>query len=207
MYEEFNMKKLMGDSDYVPFNEAMCVNATSRQVFDDEFIKIRAAGHHHTVEAYMNKVIHPLEVLFNKDYNYIVLWFGEDMFCQMNLLTILAYLDQAQYTGRVFLNNFREDEFKVNQLELTLGGYYAVYEEVLLHHKKPTNEVLPVMYQAIDLYLEMQTENNAVVTYIEKNKNMPTSELLKRLFEIFPTLGYGDSQYITLINRTKKVNG
>ncbi|MBL1704610.1 AraC family transcriptional regulator, partial [Klebsiella pneumoniae] len=26
MYEEFKNEKLMGESDYAPFNEAMCVN-------------------------------------------------------------------------------------------------------------------------------------------------------------------------------------
>ena len=39
MYEEFKNKRLMGDSDYAPFNEAMCVNATTKQIFDKDFIK------------------------------------------------------------------------------------------------------------------------------------------------------------------------
>ncbi|MBS4196377.1 helix-turn-helix transcriptional regulator [Lederbergia citri] len=203
MYEEFKNKKLMGDSDYIPFNEAMCVNATTTSIFDHAFIQTRAAGHDESEENYRNKVIKPLSNLFEKNYNYIVLWFGEDMFCQMNLLTILAYLEQSQYNGKVFLNSFREDEFKVSQTELTLGSYYSVYKEVLVNHRKPTNELLPVMYQAIELFLEMQTENNRVIKYISKNKHLPTSELLKRLFEVFPTVGYGDSQYIELIDKTK----
>ncbi|MCR2822767.1 helix-turn-helix transcriptional regulator [Lederbergia panacisoli] len=203
MYEEFKNKKLMGDSDYAPFNEAMCVNATTTSIFDHAFIQTRAAGHNESEENYRNKVIEPLHNLFEKNYNYIVLWFGEDMFCQMNLLTILAYLEQSQYKGKVFLNSFREDEFKVSQIELALGSYYYVYEEVLVNHRKPTNEVLPVMYQAIDLFLELQTENNRVITYILKNKHLPTSELLKRLFEVFPTIGYGDLQYMELIDKTK----
>ena len=100
------------------------------------------------------------------------------MFCQMNLLTILAYLEQSGYDGKVFLNSFREDEFKVSQTELKLGNYYSVYEDVLVNHKKPSNELLPVMYQAIDIYLDMLKENNAVVKYISKNKDLPTLELL-----------------------------
>ncbi|MCJ8007135.1 helix-turn-helix domain-containing protein [Lederbergia wuyishanensis] len=203
MYEEFKNNKLMGDSDYVPCNEAMCVNATTTTIFDDAFIQTRAAGHGESEENYRNKVMKPLNNLFEKDYDYIVLWFGEDMFCQMNLLTILAYLEQSQYKGKVFLNSFREDEFKVSQTELTLGNYYSVYEEVLVNHMKPTNEVPIVMYQAIELFLEMQTENNRVIKYISKNKHLPTTELVKRLFEVFPTIGYGDSQYIELIDKIK----
>lgn len=203
MYEEFKNKKLMGDSEYVPFNEAMCVNATTTSIFDHAFIQTRAAGHKESEENYNTKVIKPLNILFERNFNYIVLWFGEDMFCQMNLLTILAYLEQSQFKGKLFFNSFREDEFKVSQTELTLGNYYSVYEEVLVNHRKPTNEILPVMYQAIKLYLEMQTENNAVIRYILKNKNLPTSELLKRLFEVFPTVGYGDTQYLELIDKIK----
>ncbi len=203
MYEEFKTEKLMRDSDYVPFNEAMCVHATTPQVFDNEFIQTRASGHHVSVENYIKKVIYPLDNIFKKKYKYIVLWFGEDMFCQMNLLTIIAYLEQSGYKGKVFLNSFREDEFKVSQTELQLGDYYSVYKEVLINHKKPTNELLPVMYQAIDIFLDMLKENNEVVKYISKNKDLSTGELVNRLFDLFPTIGYGDTQYIELINKTK----
>ncbi|SOC43234.1 hypothetical protein SAMN05877842_11533 [Ureibacillus acetophenoni] len=204
MYEEFKTKKLMGNSDYVPFNEAMCVHPTTRQIFDDEFIRIRAAGHHDTTRHYTELVIDSLTPLFHKQYNYIVLWFGEDVFCQMNLLTILAYLEQAQYTGRVFLNTFRDDEFKVSQTELQLGNYRGVYEEVLLHHQKPKANLLPVMYQAVELYLSMQTEPNDVTKFIKNNEHLSTGELVKQLITLFPTLGYGDLQYIEIINEVRK---
>lgn len=204
MYDEFKAEKLMGDSDYVPFNEAMCVHSTTTQVFDSEFIQTRAAGHHESVENYMKKVIAPLETICKKEYTYIVLWFGEDMFCQMNLLTILTYLEQSGYKGKVFLNSFKDDEFKVSQTELQLGEYYSVYKEVLINHRKPSNELLPIMYQAIDIFLDMLEENNEVVKFITNNKELPTTELVNRLFELFPTIGYGDSQYIEIINNTKR---
>lgn len=203
MYDEFKNEKLMEQSDYAPFNEAMCVNAATTQVFDDEFIKTRAKGHNSSVEGYIKKVIEPLENLFKKEYKCIVLWFGEDMFCQMNLLTLLSYLEQSGYDGKVYFNSFRDDEFKVSQMELELGNYHAIYNEVLINHKKPSHEVLPVMYQAIDLYLDLLKENNVVVKYISKNKNLPTPELLKRLFNLFPTIGYGDLQYLELINNAR----
>ncbi|KKI91863.1 AraC family transcriptional regulator [Bacillus sp. SA1-12] len=203
MYEEFKENRLMGDSDYAPFNEAMCVNPTTEQIFDAEFINTRASGHQDSVEGYIEKVIVPLANLFNKEYKCIVLWFGEDMFCQMNLLTILSYLEQSDYGGKVFLNSFREDEFKVNQTELKLGHYDSVYTEVLVNHVKPSNKLFPLMYQAICIYLDMLKGDNAVVKYIKKNKDIPTSELIKRLFALFPTVGYGDLQYIELINRTR----
>ncbi|MDF9450277.1 helix-turn-helix domain-containing protein [Bacillus toyonensis] len=204
MYEEFKNEKLMGESDYAPFNEAMCVNATSTQVFDEEFIEVRARGHNSSVENYIKKVIDPLEKFFKNNYECIVLWFGEDMFCQMNLVTILSYLEQSGYEGRVILNSFREDEFKVSQTELKLGNYCSVYKEVLVNHRKPSVDLLPVMYQAIKLYLEMLKEDNAVTKFIYKNKELSNQELLIKLFHLFHAIGYGDSQYIELINKIKK---
>ena len=59
------------------------------------------------------------------------------------------------------------------------------------------------MHQAIDIFLEMLKENNEVVKYISKNKDLSTAELVNRLFDLFPTIGYGDSQYIEIINKTK----
>ncbi len=38
---------------------------------------------------------------------------------------------------------------------------------------------------------------------VSLNKDLPTRELVKRLFDLFPTIGYGDSQYIELINKTR----
>lgn len=103
----------------------------------------------------------------------------------------------------MFLNTFREDEFKVTQKELALGNYHSFYETVLVNHKKPIQQVIPVMYQAIELYLEMQTENNRVTKYIANNRQLSQSELLKRLFEVFPMIGYGDTQYLELINKVR----
>ena len=59
------------------------------------------------------------------------------------------------------------------------------------------------MYQAIDIFLDMLKENNEVVKFISKNKDLSTAELVNRLFNLFPTIGYGDSQYIEIINKTK----
>ncbi|PGZ48967.1 AraC family transcriptional regulator, partial [Bacillus thuringiensis] len=54
------------------------------------------------------------------------------------------------------------------------------------------------------LFLEMLTEDNAVMKFISKNKDLSTRELLIKLFYLFPTIGYGDTQYIELINKIKK---
>lgn len=204
MYDEFHSNKIMGNSDYVPFNEAMCVHPTSKPIFDERFIQLRAEGHQSSVESYKKIVIEPLTPLFQNHYNYIVLWFGEDVFCQMNLLTVLAYLEQSNYRGKVCLNSFRDDEFKVNQTELFLGSYLNVYDEVLLHQQKPSLSLLPVMYQAIELHLSMLAKDNSVTKYIKNHAHLSERELVRQLISVFPTLGYGDRQYIEIIRQVRK---
>lgn len=207
MYEEFASKKLMGDAAYAPFNEAMCVHDTADSVFGKEFIDIRSAGHGETIKAYEAHVLEPLQLLLEGNYNHIVLWFGEDMFCQMNLLTVLAYLEQSRYQGRVFLNSFREDEFKVEQTELILGSYEDVYRRVLIEHRKPDGSFLPVLHQAIGWYLAMQPEDNPVTRFIGQNRQLPKDELLLKLMETFPVIGYGDLQYLELMERAQLKSG
>jgi AraC-like DNA-binding protein len=204
MYDEFHSNKIMGNSDYVPLNEAMCVHPTSKQIFDNEFIRLRAEGHQNSVENYKKIVIEPLEPLFQNQYKYMVLWFGEDVFCQINLLTILAYLEQIKYKGRLFLNSFRDDEFKVSQTELFLGNYQKIYEEVLINQQKPDIELLPVMYQAIELHLSMLAEENSVKKYIKNHAHLSEAQLVKQLMAVFSTLGYGDLQYIEIIRQVRK---
>lgn len=98
MYEEFSSQQLMGKSDYAPFNKAMCVHDTVKTIFSDSFKKVRAAGHQVSLAKYEAITVASLQNnLFSKKYQCIVLWFGEDMFCQMNLLTVLAYLEQISF--------------------------------------------------------------------------------------------------------------
>jgi hypothetical protein len=49
----------------------------------------------------------------------------------------------------------------------------------------------------------MLKEDNPVTNYISKNKSLPESQLINRLFIHFPTIGYGDLQYKKLINKIK----
>lgn len=106
--------------------------------------------------------VEPLLPLFTQNFKAVVLWFGEDVFCQMNVITLLAFLEQLEYKGQVFLNSFHDDEFKVNQTELQLGSFQKVYQDVLIQHRSTISNVLPVMYQAIELFLSMQNDHNAV---------------------------------------------
>ena len=203
MYDEFHHKQIMGDADYIPFNEAMCVNKVTYPIFDQTFNEIRANGHEVSTQAYFDKVVAPLLLLSNKSYETIVLWFGEDVFCQMNLLTLLAYLEQIHFTGNVYLYSFREDEFVVHEEKLTLGNYSSVFKQVLIDKNMPTISLLPVIFEAIKRQLDMQKEQNEVTNYIQNHPSIPEMQLVNELLHAFPLLGYGDTQYLQLIRKVK----
>lgn len=204
MYDEFDQHKLMGNSDAIPFNEAMAVHQTVSAIFSDDFVNVRAKGHGTSNDAYRDKVIKPFEKIHEKQYKAIVLWFGEDVFCQMNALTILAYLEQIGFKGRVVLNSFREDEFKVNQVDLILGDFQVIYEQVLVQHQLVERVNIPLLYQAIQVFIEMLDNDNRVTKYIKSHLQLEDSELVRQLFKLFPEVGYGDTQYIDIINKLRR---
>lgn len=205
MYEEFSKHQLMEKSDYVPFNEAMCSNDTCVSIFSDEFKKMRASGHQVSIRDYETVTVTPLKPLFENKYKCIVLWFGDDMFCQMNLLTVLAFLEQEGYQGKVFFHMIKDMSYEVEETEdILLGGYKEIYQQVLIHHRLPEAKLMPVMYQGIKLYLEYLKEDNEITAYIKKHVGKPLDELLKQLFHLFPQYGLGDLQYIKMIETIKK---
>ena len=94
MMQVVQENNLLSKSLKASFNEAMCTHATSYPIFDEAFQELRAKGHQSTSDQYQEIVIEHLRPLFEKSFAAIVLWFGEDVFCQLNLLTLLAFLNK-----------------------------------------------------------------------------------------------------------------
>lgn len=205
MFKKFKEQQFMETSDYAPFNEAMCVHETTFPIFEDTFNEMRAQGHKVALHDYEAITLAPLKnTLFSKKYDCIVLWFGEDMFCQMNLLTMLAYLEQINYEGVIYYYAVQEQTYDVNETILPLGIYQALYKAVLIEKRMPNEKVMPVMYQGIKLYLELQKEANDITKYIDAHKQMVTEELVRNLLKVFPQYGLGDTQYIEIINKISR---
>lgn len=203
MFEQFRTQELMGKSEYVPFNEAMCVHESTADIFSHAFNQIRADGHHSSLTGYEQIVVDPLTPLLTKDYRCIVLWFGEDMFCQINLLTILAYLEQSGYAGIVYFNAVQEQTYDVQQTEIPLGGYTSVYREVLLDKRMPDVQLMPVMYQGISLYLDLHQDDNELTRYIWSHPKESKEEIMHNMLKLFQRYGLGDRQYLELIEKVR----
>lgn len=205
MLNSFKKDELMREKAvYVPFNEAMCWGETIKKIFSPEFIKKRACSLNSTPEDYKRIVIEPLKPLFDERFDIIVLWFGDDMFCQMNLITILSYLEQIHFEGDVLFCMAHEqtDEMLSDAVEIDIEGYNEIYKTILCDRKKCDMKLLPVTYQAMNLYLGYRDENSDIKRYIRNNLNK--EGLVKELLTLFPQYGFGDLQYEWMIEDIKK---
>lgn len=206
MYDYFKKNHLNENGIYVPFNEAMCVGEASPDIFCSQFIKCRCEAHHITIEQYNQITLTPLQPLFKNQFSNIFLWFDDDMFCQINLLTILAYLDQINYSSKVTINLINHEFKVIDHFELGVKGYYKLYKQVIINRCTHENIDLYIIENGIRLYLEYLKEENEIITYIKQHENLHSNILVKDLLKTFPEYGLGDTQYIQLINMCRNIN-
>ena len=132
VFNENFLSKFGGDA--IPFREVMMDGDTVLDIYSDEFIEVRAQALGVKIEEYKSKMLTcgGLNILGYKKLN---LWFGKDTFCQMNLLTLLAYLEQIDYSGEIFLNYIDDETFETleENVRVDLGIYKNLYQEILIN--------------------------------------------------------------------------
>ncbi|WP_101842715.1 AraC family transcriptional regulator [Halobacillus sp. Marseille-P3879] len=199
MYKNFKETHFLEPELMIPFNEAMCYGAACEDLFSDEFTEIRAKVHHVTPAQYAEITLNPLEPVFCGNFDHIALWFDEDMFCQINLLTILAWLDQTDYKGSVDLHLVGEHFQPVNYYSLKVKGYYQLYKQVVIHETSPQKVYPSPLNMGIELYLNYLKKDSDLMLYIQKHQEVPIKELVPLLIDNFKDYGLGDTQYAEII--------
>ncbi|MBK1812760.1 helix-turn-helix transcriptional regulator [Clostridium sp. YIM B02505] len=205
MLDFFRKNHLIHENEvYVPFNEAMCWGETAEKIFSKDFIEKRVCSLKSTIEEYKKIVMEPLSPLFDEKFDIIVLWFGDDMFCQMNLVTILAFLEQIHFKGDVLFCMAEEqtDTMLPDAFEIDIENYEEIYKTILCYRKKCDIKLIPVTYQAMNLYLTYREENSDIKRYIKNN--FSKDNLIKELLSLFPQYGLGDLQYEWMIEEIKR---
>ncbi|ERI91923.1 transcriptional regulator, AraC family [Clostridiales bacterium oral taxon 876 str. F0540] len=206
MMDEFKDNKWISDKfTYIPFNEAMCWGEADEKIFSDSFIEKRVQSLNTTIEHYRSIVLYPLEPLLKDKFDTIVLWFGDDMFCQINMLTILAYLEQCNFEGDVLfcMANEVTDEMLPDAYEVDIKGSLQKYKSIVCKKEMTKEKLMPVMYQAVSLYLNYRSKNSEINRYIMQNINRENSKLITDLLKTFPQYGLGDLQYEMLIKNLR----
>ncbi|NMH74594.1 hypothetical protein HF078_16035 [Bacillus sp. RO2] len=150
MYNDFEKRNFLNNEMMIPFNEAMCFGNVCENLFSEKFNNMRAKAHHVTEAQYREITLRPLEVLFNGSFTHIELWFDADMFCQMNVLTVLALLDQKEYNGPIDLHVVDEQ----SDYSLKAKGYFQLYKQVFINKKMPTTVYPEVLKRGLkDTYI------------------------------------------------------
>lgn len=193
----------------VSFNEAMMSGPVFECVFDDVFVCQRAQYHHVSKENYLNAMKPFLDVMDHlEQVDELVLWFGTDAFCQMNLLTIYHLLKKNNYKGVVKTVLFDENE----PWDATLSQKPQVtnweamsdlYQKVLVE-KKSVHCDDEIMNHAIELYLDLIDENGRLNRWIRQYSVMDEMELVKMLMGVSKEEGLSDVQALEMIRKVRE---
>jgi hypothetical protein len=204
MYNYFKRTNFIEEELMIPFNEAMCFGDTCNDIFSHEFTKIRAKVHQVSPEQYTENTLRPLEPLFCKNFTHISLWFDADMFCQINILTILAWLDQTDYKRTIELQ-IVGDKFELkDSFTLEAEGYYKIYKQVLIEKNFPEYIFPDPLKRGIKLYLNYLNKDSDLIRYIKKHQDVSNEELVTKLIVEFQHYGLGDTQYLEIIKQYRE---
>ncbi|MEH7254145.1 hypothetical protein V7111_18655 [Neobacillus niacini] len=203
MYDYYKKTHYLEREITIPFNEAMCFGNISGDLFSQEFVENRAKVHHVTPEQYTVNTLKPLEPLINGDFSDIVLWFDADMFCQINVLTILAWLDKTGNINPVVLNIVGDEFEPLEYFTLNAAGYYDIYKQVIIHKNIPHTINPAPLKKGIERYFHYLKEDSVLIKYIREHQNIPEEELVTALINNFTEYGLGDVQYYELIKTVR----
>ena len=193
------------DGETIPFNEGMCEGDATEDIFGGEFSMMRCAVHGVGIEEYEDIVINHLNELFSFDHDETHLFFDDDMFCQINLITLLAYFDVNDYDGRVALHLIDHSFTEINMVEIKPSGFYEIYKTVLIDKRVPEVILPEIMSDAVVKYLDFAGENSEITQYILDNIEINESELLDMLFSRFASYGLGDTSLMKQIEKAKNI--
>lgn len=184
----------------IPFCEVMMDGKAVTNIYSQQFIALRAEALNISENEYRVKM-YVYDILKNNDYQKICLWFGKDTFCQVNLLTLLAYLEQIEYQGELKLNYIDDETFEVldTDIDIKLGIYSKIYEDVLIS-KIVTNDVGVLCARAIDLFFDYHSDNGELAKLVRANAHKEKTQLISLLLGKSKDYGLSDLQAERLIN-------
>lgn len=219
--EYFTKNMIIENEDIIAFNECLVDGDLHDNIFSEGFFSLRESfitkSFNVSSEEYKQKLIKELGPLLNNRYEEITLWFDFDMFCQINMLTILAYLDYKRFNGLVTVNIIKQDFFYFNpndviedKIELdSLGNFYSLYLDILikedfekLHSNLYTNlfRQLPYLREGINLFRKYKGSNDEIIEFINERRCSSRKDILIGLIKSLNHYGLGDTQYMKILD-------
>ena len=113
------LKNKHQNETFIPFREAMIVGSYSSKPFSNAFIEERAKCHNVSALEYKEKLQDFLDFLNHIErYTEVVLWFGDEPFCNENKKVILNALKEHNYAEKVVVNTVVEETGEVIKQEI-----------------------------------------------------------------------------------------
>ena len=118
-----------------------------------------------------------------------------------NLLTLLAYLEQIQYCGKVCLNYIDDETFEVIELDIgiKLGEYNKIYGDILISKFIPY-DIGILSKRAIELYFDYHSKNVTLAKLVRANAYKKEKDIISLLLKCSKDYGLSDLQAEKLIN-------
>ena len=195
--------KELGFKACIPFCESMISGrVTDNEPFSQGFIAERCKALGIPVDKYRKRFAGQLLKMRAGDEVHV--YFGEDLFCQLNLITLLAYLERIGIS-KVTYHVVFEDEMKETALleNVETAGFGEIYKAVLVNHTT-IGTSLEITNKAIMLYSDYLDDNGAIATFIKANPEDTVLQLTIKLIRQFAQYGLGDVQSAELIDRVRK---
>jgi len=191
---------------YIPFNEAMIQGELIYPLFDNNFISKRSRIHNVDESLYKEKINDFINIKnYINDISKITLWFGKDAFCIINLLTVLSYLEDNNYNGKIILNLVDDYSHEVieGNIELILGEFKNIY--IKLMNNKHIKCTYNFINEGIKDYIYITSDDNHILNYIKENINKLTyNDLMIKLLDLTSGYGLSDIQIKSMIEKAKK---
>ena len=187
------LRHKLPQADIIPFNEAMCEGSACAEIFTNEFYQLRAAAYGVTLQSYLLKSPGGWLNAMLPAYKALNLYFDYDMFCVVNTITLLAFLEQAQYKGQInfYLLEANGGADIIDTWPVKLGIYNECYQQVLVN-RQPFDAGKSYFNKGIELYLDYKKEANRITAYIAANSALDKQELLYKLMARFADYGLTD---------------
>lgn len=190
----------LGFKNCIAFAESMISGIVpgDSEPFSQSFLQQRAKNLGIGQDKYRKRFNQLLKMRAGDD---VHVYFGEDLFCQLNLITLLCYLERLGI-DKVTYHVIFEDQMKETALieNLSTQGFSDIYRAVLING---TNIATPldITNKALMLYFDYLDENGKLASFIKANPDDTVLQLSIKIIKQLPEYGLGDVQCAEIINK------
>ena len=199
-----SLREICPQDEILPFNEAMCEGEYCLPVYGDAFCSMRAEAYGVSLTDYLKKSPRGALRTIGR-FGRAELYFDGDMFCAVNALTLLAFLEQEGYSGELWFNHIEQDASAtvLSRSPLPKIGWVAAYECIFLK-KQPCKTGVALFDDALPLFFAYKQTDNELLRYAREHAEREESALLRDMMERFRPYGLSDCAAKRFIDRAKE---